>query len=383
MAPVKYLGPLQPTSGRIDLRGFSRFAFILLPLVFAGCETTGSSKSAPAQSVSSTAARSYAVTETKGAASLAALPSPGNIPPLAVSFREHWGKSKDLAGRPRVAVPNYGLGFIVAGEAKASSSGFGSSMVQRGAKLETALTGIDAALMKQMANEAHTDLLARLAHAGIDVVPTEVLNAHPAIQSLANTPGNRDQGKGIIDGRATKTWVVYGADAAPLGRGMTIGGYAREADKAQRASLDLDAVILQPLLALDYIAIESSGRKTFGGKASVDAGLAFSIHGASSVMFGYKINQKGAGAGGMLFANPTGTDAPFAVLKQTKDKSDSAAVSTAMALMGMGSFFRSSKAIAAEADPERWSALVRAAYQGYNQALVDQIVTARKGGKRA
>lgn len=357
--------------------------------LLAGCVSTGGNLAGSllrpgdgggeAQGYSTTTGKTYAATESQGAVSLEAIrANKAPIAPLAVAFRAH--RPEDLAGRRRIAVPNYGLGFVVTGDVRASSSGFGSAMIQRAAKFQTALAGIDEALMKTLADEAHADLLQRLGKAGIDAVPDAELKSHPDMATLGHAPGNRNQGKGIIDGRATKGWVVFGAAAAPLGEGMNIGGYPRQQGALQNIGVDLDAVMLHPVLVVDYIALESSGNSIFGGKASASAGLWFSVHGASNVMFGYKTKRMpGTGYGGSLNANPTGSPEPFAVLRQVDDKSDNVAVQNGFALLGLGSLFRSSKVLVAEAVAERYADLVRAAYRGYNQAIVDAIVAARKG----
>lgn len=337
----------------------------------------GAGSESGSQSFESTAGKTYAATQSEGGTSLDAIRAlPTTVAPIPVAFKaDHL---KVLAGRPRVVVPNYGVAYLLSGKVRASSAGSGMAIVHRAVKYDTALVGVDEALMKTLANEAHADLITRLKAAGIDVVPPEELKANAEFASLSGQPGNRNEGKGVIDSRATKSWVVFGADAAPLAKGMNLTpGFSSELGKMESIAADLDAVVVQPLLGIDYIALESSGNKTFGRKATASASLQFSVHSLSRVSFGYKPKRMpGTGPWGSLTTAGSSSPEPFAVLSEVGDKSDNVAVQNAFALAGLGSLFRTSKVLAAETVPERYAGLVRAAYQGFNQSLVDQIVAA-------
>jgi hypothetical protein len=81
------------------------------------------------------------------------------------------------------------------------------------------------------------------------------------------------------------------------------------------------------------------------------------------------------GFGGSMNCDPSGADEALGVLFEVDDK----ALSNAFAMAGLGSIYRQSKHYGVEAVPERYAALARAAYEGFNATLVDEIVKARSG----
>lgn len=80
---------------------------------------------------------------------------------------------------------------------------------------------------------------------------------------------------------------------------------------------------------------------------------------------------------GVFRVKPSGSDELFGVLVQTEDRSDDVGMHNAFAEAGMGSVYRQSLVYAVEADPGRFAALCRAAFQGFNTALVEEIRRAR------
>ncbi len=344
---------------------------------------------AEGQKVESLTAGSYSVSEGEkgmGLDQIRALPT--EVAPFPVDFKVTNGKY--LKVRPKILVPSYGVAYIVSAEARASGAGFGSANVNRAIRYNTGLVGIDEALMKQWTNEAHADFVDRLTKAGFEVVPIEAMRADADYGRIKLVEGNRSQNAQIIDGRAKKGWILLGADKAPLIKGQFLEtGFGMMAaissmSAVQNTGVDLDATTVHPLLVLDYIGIESSGKKMFSGRANISAETDFAIHPVSKTDFAYKAVRMGGAAGGFggSFTLPDGYSSgePFGILREVDDKSDSVALHTAMALIGLSNTFTQRKVLAVEAVPERYGALVKAAYQGYNQAIVDGIVKARSGG---
>jgi hypothetical protein len=62
---------------------------------------------------------------------------------------------------------------------------------------------------------------------------------------------------------------------------------------------------------------------------------------------------------------------------EVDDRSDSVAISNALATAGLGSLYRQSQVYAIEVAPERYTALVRAAFQGLNMSIVAELRKAR------
>ncbi|MGE0667645.1 MAG: hypothetical protein AB7O49_13895 [Sphingomonadales bacterium] len=342
---------------------------------------------AEGQKIDSRASASYSSSDAEGGMSLDQIRAmPTDVAPFPVQLKVDGGKY--LKVRPKIMVPSYGVAYIVSAEARASGAGSGSSMVNRAIRYNTALVGIDEAAMRLWANEAHADLVTRLTEAGFDVVAPDALRADPDYAKVKLTEGNRTQDAQIIDGRAKKGWIVFGADAAPLIKGMSLetglGALAAGGSLGaiQNAGVDQDATTFHPMLVLDYIGIESSGQKLYSGRASISAETNFGIHPRSKVDFAYKIKRMGGTGYPGWFTIPDGYSSgePFGVLREVDDKSDNLALHGAMALLGLSNSYTQRKVLAVEAVPERYGALVRAAYQGYNQAIVDGIVAARSGG---
>lgn len=338
------------------------------------------------QAVESTVGKTYSAATGEGGMTLAQIAAlPETVAPFAVPFKE-WN-ANELAGKPRIAVPSYGVSFIRSAEAFASTAGAGGflSSSRRAAKYQTVLGGVKDELFPQLAEEAYADLVKRLAAAGFDVVRPDDFRAALEASDIW-IEGNKSQGSRKLDGRADKGWTVFGAGAAPLLKGASMDfaltGPGASMGAVQNAGVTVNAITLHPLLVLDYIAIDSSGNNTFARNASVAANTAFSISPASRVDFGYKEKKgPGTGYGGALtLEGAVASNEPFAVIAETEDRSDNVVVHNALALIGFGSVYKQSKAFTVEAVEKRYVALARAAYSGFNQAIVDQIRKARAGG---
>lgn len=334
-----------------------------------------------AQKVESTAKANRAGSEETGGLTLeqiAALPT--DIAPLPVAFKV--AAPKILAFMPRIAIPSYSVGFIRTGEARASASGFGSSMVQRSSKIETYLAGIDDAALTALTEEAYQDLVARLTAAGIEVVPAAEMQGRPEFRNLKQQAALTG-GSGQIDGRSKKGWTTHspttigvlsglGFNPTPTGAMSTIG-VSMALGKFSKAA---NAVILAPQLGIDYADFESTGNRTWGGSATVSAETRFAINARSKVATLYGIGPS-VNPGDMIMREAVGTAEPFAVLDHVQDKSDSVSLATAFATMGLGNMYNQRNVYAVRVDQARYTALVRAAYRGFNQAIVDEVKKAR------
>lgn len=333
-----------------------------------------------ATSVSGAVGRSYANSETGGAVSLAQLDMmPADLPALPVAL--DGGATRYLKNRPKIAVPGYTIGFIQAASASAYGAGAGLERNGRATKVATRLVGLTDQMAQDLTDEAHADLVRQLEAAGFEVLDLGALQVSERMRNLpryAQPVG----GQGVIDSRATKAWVAYGPRALP-----PIKGYAFEQGLGAvaasgalltfgKASQELDAVIVNPRLMIDYVDMESSGRRTFSGSASVDADLRFAIHPLSRIDFVWG-NDHGGAMPGWFTTKGASSPQPFGILAQTADRSDSVAMHNALVTVGVNSVYRQSLVFDAEVSPRRYSALARAAYRGFNAALVAEIRKAR------
>jgi len=330
------------------------------------------------QSVDAAAGRSYAGSAMQSGMTLEQISAlPADIPPLAVQLKAD--NPGALAARPRIAIPSYGIAFIQAGDIKGYAAGRGSSIAQRSVRIKVALAGLDDADYRMLADEAYADLLRRLQAAGIDAVGHARMVGAAGYDQVARVSGNRVSDEGHITGRAEQKWTVYGADDAPLVKGMAMEtGFAAVAGsqavlKLVDVGVDLDAVVVQPLLVVDFAHMESSGSSMFTSRANASAGLGFTLHSHSRVDVNYA-QRKGLGNiwGPLSLEQGVYSDEPFAVLRKVSaNDADQSFYQAAMAA-GWGSMFKQSEVYAAEVAKARYMGLVRAAYAGFNSAIVAQ-----------
>lgn len=322
-------------------------------------------------SVETAVGAGYAGAQTKGFASTAMIRT---LPKTAAPFPYvlKGGGERNLKGRPRIAVPTYTLAIVRQGSVRASAAGAGAELNQRATSINTILVGVDDDLAQKIADDANADLIKRLTDAGFDVVPQDQVQAS---KELARTALEGAKVKGVND------WTIYGARAAPLRSGHVYSKAVLAGSGASivlnDVSVELDAVMLSPYLVLDYERLGGSGRSNYTGSASASMETRFRAS-DSGANFLYGAGKgKGGGMWGSFKAESTGTDELFGVMFEVDDRSDDPGVSRAFATLGLGSLYRQSKYYGVEAVPERYAALARAAYQGLNAALVDQIKKAR------
>ena len=314
---------------------------------------------------------SYSAAQTKGTVSMLTLRTlPRTVAPFTVPLKASNGRF--LKAKPRIAIPTYTLAIIEKGSVRASGMGQGSQIQQRATSISTVLIGVTDEMAATIAEEAHADLVKRLQAAGIEVVPQTELAANKDFSRL-RALGPKAKGQGDMD--------VYGATSAPLYAGHPLTNAVMSAPGANIALTDvaygLNAVILQPYMAIDYERIGGSGNRTYSGSASASAEVHFRISSGGANFFYGPSYGKGSGPGGSLQTEGAGTDELFAVMFEIDDKSDDPAINNTFARLGMGSMYRQSKYYGVEISPERYRALARAAYEGLNTAIVAEIQKAR------
>jgi hypothetical protein len=317
--------------------------------------------------------RSYVGSQESGFASLSQIGMLPRVVPAMPLRLKPWNP-KVSTKRPRILVPTYALALVRTGKVSAFGGGAGSEMAPRRTSITTALVGVDDALAEQLAEEAYQDLRTRLTAAGFDVVGPEEIAASPEIGRL-QLVGQRARGLGGMS--------VYGPRSAPLRTGHPYTSAPLSSSKSAMVfsdmSAELDALVLTPQMALDYQWLESTGRRTYVGSAQVEAKVWFSVQSGSGAHFVYG-QRKGLGSGpygGFLMEGHHGSEEPFGIMYEVDDRSDSVALSNAFATAGLGSLYRQSQVYAIEVAPERYAALVRAAFQGLNMSIVAELRKAR------
>ncbi len=315
--------------------------------------------------------RSYAGVDEKEPASLSQIAMlPKAVPAMALELKA--SSAKYLRNRPKIAIAGYSFAVVRGVEVSASASGSGTEIAPRRTTLSARLEGVSDQLAASLAQEAYEDLRAKLEAAGYQLATPQEFAAAPHMQSLGRYDGPvssggvtvyAPQGAALIKGHAFETG--FGAIAA-AGALLNMG----------QASKELDAVILAPKLMLGTVNAGGSGNHTYAGGASVGARVRFTISPLSRVDFVWG-NDRGGAMSGLMTAKGAATDERFGVLIKTADRSDDPAVTNAFANAGMGSIYRQNLSYALTANPDRFAALCRAAFQGFNSALVAEIQRAR------
>lgn len=275
--------------------------------------------------------------------------------------------AKYMKGQPRIAVGSYPVTYMMAARAKATTGSFQLG----GAEMAIFLDGPQEADLRELANEAHKDLLARFDAAGMPSVPPADVAANPDLSKVKRAPGNTTNDKGIIDSRATKSWVTYSADNAPLfdGQGKNGPGDMLLLGKFGKPGLALGATFVQPRLIIDFTNLNASKQRVVtSGTARVGGEVEFSID-PLSIVHVITPDKKGLG----LFAR---LDPKSQVLSDVAMKGELAKDVKAPPV-NFNSIFGKSAVHAVRVDVAEWKDQVRAAYRGYNQAIVDEFKKAR------
>jgi hypothetical protein len=356
-------------------RATTPIILLAAPLLLGGCmATTGG----PAPTAGAQAGFASGVATAGGGLSATQIAAmPGEAAPLPVGFSSAIPAS--LAAARKVFVPAYGVSYIHTQNARAVSQGglmggFGGGST-RSASVRTGLTGIAPETFQRIADEAHADLLAQLRAAGIEVATAEEAGAIAA--SAPRIAGNAHDGSagGTMLGGQSTGWRTLGAQAAPLVSGLSGegagGGLAGLAaiggnQAAQRMADASGGLVLAPLLRLDYVNVSSSGRSLLAATANAEATAQFSVAPGTAVT--YAARRQGMGAsdiGTLQLAASVPSAEPFATM--------AASGGAAGNWVGLGT--RTDAAV--QAVEARWVALARAAYRGFNAAIVQQLRAAR------
>ncbi len=287
-----------------------------------------------------------------------------------------------MKGRSKVAVPSYEITFITQQQATAAAT------IGARTRLLTQLTGVDAAVMKRLTNEAYADLIAKLTAAGVPLAAAPMVTA--ATAGVERLPGNQDIqiiGKTITIGKGVaKGWASFGADAAPaikafhnpasspMGMMSARGG----AGALSGAIKTLDAVMLVPNLNIDFVDMEASTGRGLLGQASARASgsLNFSVRALATKAD--VVGQAQAGPAYVLSANLNkDVDYPGAFATVLEGEAAVRQLIGANTTDSNYLYNPSARGDAVAVNLPAWEALVRRAFGDYNTAVVAAVVKAR------
>lgn len=279
--------------------------------------------------------------------------------------------SSHFKGKKRVAIGSYGINYVV------SQKGTAVAGVGLSSKVVSGLSGVDEATMRTLADEAYADLKAQLAAAGYAPVGEEDVRGVLQAGGAGFRPGNAESHKdgGITIGKSVKkASVAYGAAAAPLtdtfptagsGFGLSAFGSIGKTMKLSKAGVPLDAVMIFPMLTVDYADTEAKQTRTFTGarRGIVETNVAFGIR-----MMTSKVD----------IINPGYTAGAFYVVKDVFVPDDFTGGPQNITAMSNDSAYlmnivEEQKKGNVAVDLPKWTALVRAAYRAYNAAIVEVV----------
>jgi len=217
-------------------------------------------------------------------ASEATTVSPGKVIDMAV-VKNQFKKNS------RVAIAGYQVSFVLHNKATAHAMNLLGSGTAK-ASIETFLGNIDQAVMQQIADAAYLTFVQKLKEAGIEVVPWETIKASKAFAQLELYP----QQEAYSVKFQGATYAVIPAAGFPLWFNSFDGLAGGKGGKKNHVVMndlgrELNALVIQPSLAVDFAYLDTSGGK-FSKRASVEALNGMLIVPAASVFW--------AGQGGGL-----------------------------------------------------------------------------------
>lgn len=285
-----------------------------------------------------------------------------SLPPLPIALKTTSGGI--LKDRPSVAVGTYGFNYFLASKTSASG-GWGAQVA-----LATLLNGLDDATAQRVVDEGHDDLMAQLKAAGLDVVPSADTQAALAAAGVTYTPNNRLKGEGTIDGKSTRKWMAVGAKAAPLipgssGEAQALMAAIKSQKPLAKASAALNAVMLNPVMWLDYISIQSSGRRVYSNAASIKSGVRLSVVAPQSSVWPTAANARGQWVGARMDMTKT-VESPYVIADRELGAGGTPG--------GLAAYIGEARGDLVHLNLPLWEAAVRSAYQGYNAAITAEAV---------
>jgi hypothetical protein len=287
-------------------------------------------------------------------------------------------------GFKRVAVPGYRVLFTTRTKVTARAEdwlggvGGGSSSGSK-ATMEVVLGNMDFPALQSIADAAYADFIADLKAGGLEVVPVETVTASAAFQKMKLTPSTEAQPYTKRSRDKNHDYLVASPAALPLwftnGDGdVSDQGMNQTNTRALLAmARELDALILFPIMHVDFATVGGSGGK-FARRASVVAKATVYANPAYSLFF--IANEKGG-----AFARITdgigveGDPGNFV----TADQASNQAFIGSMQKIGIDfGPVKSKKNMVLQANPENFQSLAVEALTGANEAFRRALVEAQK-----
>ncbi|HEX7707835.1 MAG TPA: hypothetical protein VF701_15360 [Thermoanaerobaculia bacterium] len=203
---------------------------------------------------------------------------------------------KSAKGATRVAIPGYRVIFTTRSKHTAKAEdwlgGVGGGRSSSGAKatMEVVLGNIDFETFQKIADDSYADFVKRLEATGLEVVPAEAMRATASFQKIKLTPSNSEKPytKKSRDGKTF--FLVAAPSEVPLWFSNWDGdisdqGFNQNNSRAvSEMAKELDAVVLHPILHVDFATLGGSGGK-FAKRATVNAKAAIYVNPSYTLFF--------------------------------------------------------------------------------------------------
>lgn len=291
---------------------------------------------------------------------------------------------KAAKGAKRIAVPGYRVIFTTRSKAVANAEdwlggvGGGRSSGAK-ASMEVVLGNVDFPTLQGIVDAAYADFLDELKAGGIEVVSPEAVAATPSYAKLKITGSSAEKPYTKRSRDAKTHYLVVSPSSIPLwftnwDGDISDQGMSQNNIKAlYGVSKELDAMLLFPIMHVDFASLGSSGGK-FARRASVTAKAAIYVNPAYTLF--YLGNDKGA-----TFARVhdgigvEGDPGDFV----TADQSSNEAFIDGMQKIGIDfGPVKSKKNMVLQTDREKFHSLALEALSGTNEAFRRAIQEAQK-----
>lgn len=277
-----------------------------------------------------------------------------------------------LAGKaPAVVVPGYRVWFTVQDGAAASSGGGGGAK----ASLTVSLSGVDEALMAEIADAAFADFMDQLKKTGRTIIGPEEVQKSEAWKNV--TPLDNPQYDGAKPGKGLG-FLIFSPKAAPLWvhHFDAFGGASGFNQKSTKAMYKLSeenkAVVIVPNVMIRFARVSTTGKSNYSRYAEVGVEPWMAIQMTSGVyQWWAKVARLGQSSPALLKTGIQLDPAVGEIVKSDEKHSDMD--------LGFGKYWKSVKgAYYYKADPAKYKAEVLKGIQAFNRGVAQAVAESNK-----
>lgn len=297
--------------------------------------------------------------------------------PAADVDLKSWNTRKIWSKKPNVAIVGYNVGaYLTAKETASTQGGFGSGVMGARSTLEYRSTNISPALIARIADLAYADLQSQFRAAGANVIAPDRIRMHPSAEKLG--VGREPFEAKVKDGRAKKLIAVTGPSDFGGTRFASLGKTTFNFNQPAGLANDLNAVLVFPNAALDFVSTSGGGQRYFGRKARVEGTVQFSLDAASVTSVMYSISGRYADlSGNLTMSNDTVVDGSFARVEEWNDKLNGLVIGLSKT-WGLPYTRAGKKVMGVTVEEDRYVDLALQVIKGYNAAIVADYVASQR-----